>query len=125
MARAAAVRAAEALYRQNPLPNALGDMTLQIKRCFYDEDLLEACERQQVVNVPSFDSLCASHNLKVPIHPPKTTGTLRRAGVAVVTARQAENSQGPDYNFSCLVQVEDEGVNSRLLALRLHESLLE
>jgi len=125
VARAAAVSAAEALYRQNPLPNALGDMTLQIKRCFFYEDLLEACERQQPVNVPSFDSLYASQNLKMPIHPPKTSGTSRRAGVAVVTACQAESSQGSYFDLLAPVQAEDEGINSRLLALGLHEGLLE
>jgi hypothetical protein len=125
MARAAAVSAAEALYRQNPFPNAPGDKTLQIKRCLFYEDLLEADERQQPVDVPPLEGLFASHDPKVTIHPHKTPPTLRRAGVAVVTARQSERAQGANWDLLAPVQAQDEGVDSRLLALRLHEGLLD
>jgi len=100
-------------------------MTLQIKRCLSYEDLLQVGERQQPVNVPSFDSLFTSHNLKMPIHPPKTPPTLCRAGVAVVTACQGKGSQGANYDLLAPVQAEDEGIDSRLFALRLHEGLLD
>lgn len=96
-------------------------MALQIMHSFDDEEFLEACVWQKIVNMPASDIFLAKQDLKVAIHPFQTARTSCRTGVGVIASRKAHNTQRSDFYLSLRFKIENEGVNSGLIALRLHE----
>ena len=121
MAFAAAIRTAEARHGHEPLSHSGRDATLQIPGGFADEYLQEAGMGQEIVDVPASSFIDANRYQDVAIHALEAARPSRRAGVRIEPPGKVHNAQGPDRYLLCLRQGKDEGINSRLIFLRLHD----
>ena len=120
MAYAATIRAAEARHGQEPLSNIIRNATLQIQRGFGNEDLLEAGNGQEIVDVPPKSCSDAFRYLDMAIYASQAAWPSRRACVRIEASGKVNDAKGSDSYLPCLRQQNDECINSRLISLRLH-----